>query len=230
MNKQAWDNYWQTGFVSCFPTDGVAERTLRQLWTDVINNLQFHDDIALLELGCGNGFLTTIIADKLIGQPYQLFALDYSRVALDELIESHSGKIIVVQETKIEELPFTDASMDFVISNFAFEYAEQQQAIAQIVRVLKNNGQFICNMHAKQSKITEVSRCVLDALEKLLSDKELHNLIYDVIELKSNMHHVDNKVKIVSEAKVVLDKLRYIDEATRGASVVQEWCMIYCRL
>ena len=101
------------------------------------------DDQAILDVGCGIG--QTLVGaqletDKLlVGLDIDLELLNFGR--------RQFGYIKFVNGTA-ERLPFQNNSFDFVISRVALPYTNIPQSLAEIARVLKENGSVWFTMHS----------------------------------------------------------------------------------
>ena len=95
----------------------------------------------VLELGCGNGTYSEI----LICEAEHLTATDFS----DEMVAVTSERFksegkVSVEKANCFSLPYPDSSFDTVLmANLLHIIPEQEKAIAESKRVLKENGQLI---------------------------------------------------------------------------------------
>jgi ubiquinone/menaquinone biosynthesis C-methylase UbiE len=113
------------------------------------------NDQVILDIGCGIGqTLVTFVFehDKL------LVGLD---IDLDSLSFGHRQfhHIKFVNATA-ECLPFQDNSFDFVISRVSLPYTNIPQSLAEIARVLKNNGRVWLTMHPFSMVIKHLGRSI----------------------------------------------------------------------
>ena len=216
MSEKAWENYWSSGLQSCFPKNSTADKQLELTWRKAINQIEIPGNACLLELGCGNGFLTSIIIDTLADKNFTLNVMDYSKVQLNDLLIKKNNKVNIVHETSIELMPYESSSINVLFSNFAFEYAETSKAIKQTARVLKPGGCFLYNVHSNCSLVSDVSTSIYDALEKIQENKELYNNIFQIISLKLARKEEKNKDSILKLAKQIIDELKNIDVLSNG--------------
>lgn len=216
MSKQAWDNYWASGMQSCFPKNEITDTELKQVWNNSIKQLALKDHAQLLELGCGNGFLTEIIIASLTSIRHILNMMDYSQVQLDKVLASAQYETRVFQNITIEQMPFNDASMDLVLANFSFEYADPDKAIQQVSRVLSKGGQFLFNIHAKNSFVSAISTNVCSGLQLMFQNKYLFANINEIIRLKQQLTDISHKTEIIAISRSVIDELKSMDIASNG--------------
>ena len=95
----------------------------------------------LFDVGCGSGNLIIEISKKL---PHlELIGMDISAEMLDraKLRAVEKQKKIEFKEGSVEKLPFTDKSIDFIVSTFSLHHwINPQKAFQEIYRVLKKDG------------------------------------------------------------------------------------------
>jgi ubiquinone/menaquinone biosynthesis C-methylase UbiE len=91
-------------------------------------------DATLLDVGCGTGYFTRRFAHD---AGLRVTGLDLDRDSLD-YAQAHSGPNEVYDVGDARDLPFPDASFDFVSSITALCFIQaQQQALQEIVRVAR---------------------------------------------------------------------------------------------
>ncbi|RUO23877.1 hypothetical protein CWE09_12045 [Aliidiomarina minuta] len=162
-----WSLYWNNvPSLSSF-AEGEAKRgyagEVNDFWLQHFANLP--KGASVLDVGSGNGALAVLVseygkteklnldvhaADAAVIDPKQVFSDD--KEMLDKLAD-----ISFHTETPMEKLPFDDASVDLVVSQFAFEYAEKNAALKEIMRVLKPGGQLVIMGHNKSSSLVKDS-------------------------------------------------------------------------
>lgn len=93
----------------------------------------------ILDLGCGNGQLTSRIAAT--GARVQ--GVDASQ----QMVAAARDRGLDAIHANAESLPFADASFDAVFSNAALHWVQDQDAmLAQVHRVLRPGGRFVAEM------------------------------------------------------------------------------------
>jgi SAM-dependent methyltransferase len=110
----------------------------------------------ILDLGCGDGQLTT----RLIGTGAHVLGVDAS----PEMVTAARERGIEAEQAPAESLPFRDATFDAVFSNAALHWVRGQDAmLAQVHRVLKPGGRFVAEMggHGNVAAIMVAFRAVL---------------------------------------------------------------------
>ncbi len=96
-------------------------------------------DEKILDLGCGDGQLTT----RLEASGANVMGADASPA----MVEAARARGIDAVVANAEELPFANATFDAVFSNAALHWVRDQDAIlAEVHRVLKPGGRFVAEM------------------------------------------------------------------------------------
>jgi SAM-dependent methyltransferase len=133
----AWDRLFSVAsFSPRYPNEHVIRWCLRNFRRERAG--EFH----LLDAGCGTGRHALFMAE----QGYQVSALDYSAIAIDDLRHAaqRAGRSITTAVESVDRLPFADASFDGVLSFGVLYYLSPQgfrQSLHEILRVLKPGGQ-----------------------------------------------------------------------------------------
>ncbi len=113
------------------------------IWRDNLNTKAFLkmlpdvSNLSGLEIGCGEGYNTRLIADRC----KNLTAVDISAefIAYNQK-KSPPANIIFMRANSVE-LPFDDKSFDFAIATMSFmDMAEVDKALGEIYRTLKPSG------------------------------------------------------------------------------------------
>ena len=128
-----WDEHaqwWIDGF-----TDGADPEYVEQIIPLAVEELAGRGKV--LDLGCGDGQ----IARALAAQGSDVLGVDPTQLHIDVAIERGGGpRYLLGGATKI---PADDNSFDAVVACLVFEHIDQMdEAMAEVARVLKPNGQF----------------------------------------------------------------------------------------
>lgn len=155
--RQAWTAYWASGRLhSCADaSDRNYEGAIGEFWRSHFSNSA--SGTRILDVATGNGPLPSLM-HALFGDAVEIHAVDLSTVApawhdpvLHARIQFHSG-------VRIEALPFGDASFDQVVSQYGFEYADREAALAECDRVARPDARIALVMHHAESVLMKVGR------------------------------------------------------------------------
>lgn len=126
-------------FGSASNSYDTSARLQRYSGKHLMSWLPNRNDLTVLDLGCGTGFFTDILATR-----YQhVIGLDISTKMLD-FASNNRAKSIHWLEGDAYQLPVADSSIDFVYSNLMIQWCDNlSQVIEEVLRVLKPGGLFV---------------------------------------------------------------------------------------
>lgn len=115
-----------------------------------------------LEIGCGNGFSTSIYADKF--PKMKILATDYSQEMLNIARKSYARENIVYEEwdiTQPNEFPFEQNSFDFIFSQRIIQnlpsWEIQKDAIYYLTSMLGVKG-VLCLMECSEEGVNQLNK------------------------------------------------------------------------
>src|SRR5574344_1551683 len=119
---------------------------------NLINSLEFKKNSKILDLCCGTGDISRLIIKK---EPScEVIGVDFSQNML-EIAKNKTKNTVQFIKADITNLPFEDASFDTCIISFGLRNIQnQQKALAEISRVLKNKGTFVHLDFGKTNKFS----------------------------------------------------------------------------
>ena len=131
----------------------------------------------VLDLGCGAGHLSFAIAPHVRSVVAYDLSLEMLDVVRHEAERRHLANIST-RQGRVEELPFQDASFDWVCTRYsAHHWTGVPQAIGEICRVLKTAGTFILiDTCAPASPLLDTH---LQAMELLRDGSHVRNYTHD---------------------------------------------------
>lgn len=169
----SWTAYWRTGRgASCF--DGCdTEVDLTRLWDELVDALA--DGARLLDLATGNGTVVRSCTARAQARAIRLAidAVDAADIDPQRDVVNAANLFAGVRfrgRTRIEALPFADASFDAVVSQFGFEYADEEAAAAEAARVLAAGGRLRFIMHARYGAVARAIGLRVERLRSVLAD------------------------------------------------------------
>jgi SAM-dependent methyltransferase len=167
--QAAWNMFWEQnargGSSGCLPQGWrVIEDAQRKAWQDFATRIA--PQSAVLDLATGDGrVLAWIGADR--------DDLSLDGVDLAPNLPPAPPRITIRGGIPMEELPFPDAGMDAVTSQFGFEYGDTERTAAEIARILKPGGTIGLMMHRGDGPIVAHNRIRCEHLEWALDTKNV---------------------------------------------------------
>jgi ubiquinone/menaquinone biosynthesis C-methylase UbiE len=112
------------------------------LWKDWLNEIRpYAAGPRVLELGSGPGHLQKILA----GDEIQVFCLEKSRqmvkLARDRLVKRNLNPLLI--QSVSESIPFSDQAFNQIVTTFPADFITNPDTLAEIKRVLKDDGELI---------------------------------------------------------------------------------------
>ncbi|MDP9285993.1 MAG: class I SAM-dependent methyltransferase [Actinomycetota bacterium] len=108
----------------------------------VFDGYDFGDDADVLEVGCGEGVIWRVNAER-IPEGWRLTLTDMSE-GMVEAARDVLGDRALYGVASVEELPFADESFDGAIANhMLFHLEDRTRALSEIRRVLRPGGLFV---------------------------------------------------------------------------------------
>ncbi len=170
----SWTAYWRTGRgASCFEGCDTEVR-LTQVWNELVDALP--GDARLLDLATGNGTVVRSCAARARVRNIRLHieavdaaAIDPPRYVADA--EQFFRDVHFRGTTRLEALPYADAAFDAIVSQFGFEYANEEQAAAEAARVLAPGGRLRFIVHARDGAVSRDIGVRLERLRSVLAEQ-----------------------------------------------------------
>lgn len=175
-----WNHYWQSSKSLNSFSEGDAALgytgNSQLYWYDIFNNTA--KNAVIVDIASGNGALAiaAVTFSELNDKNFTVYACDIADIKPEVLFQSEADilaklkKVQFYPATAIEHLPFENSSVDLIISQFGFEYANQDDAVTECKRVLKPNGCFNALVHHAGSFISKDSAAGLAFYKYCLSD------------------------------------------------------------
>lgn len=139
--------YWNSKKI----VDEFSKADEPYYWKEFFGSIKHPEDIIVLDLGCGGGRNTSMLAD--LGYKVEACDLHLNMVQATEMRIQGLGRKkenVHIQQANMLKLPFETESMDIVLSNGIYHNSssadEFKRAIQESIRVLKSNGILCLNV------------------------------------------------------------------------------------
>lgn len=133
------DEVTQQGLAEVLETRG-AEPQQRSMRADFLSDVPFPPDAQVLEVGCGTGVLTRVLAER--EGVASVTGTDLAPFLVARATEAASGLgNISFQVADARDLPFEDESFDVVVMDSVLVHVPgPERAVAEVRRVLRRRG------------------------------------------------------------------------------------------
>jgi ubiquinone/menaquinone biosynthesis C-methylase UbiE len=127
--------------------DSTWASSTRQFIPPLLEAADVREEMSVLDLGCGPGYVAAAAAER----GAKSVGLDFSAEMV--AIAGQKFPAIEFREGDAQHLPFTNASFDRVLANFALLHlANPERAFAEAFRVLKPGGRFAFTTWARKEE------------------------------------------------------------------------------
>ncbi len=178
--RDAWSDYWASGRLHSCATSfqGNYAGAIGGFWRAALSSLPAHSRV--LDLATGNGAVPALLWELHRGA-VDVDAVDMAHVAPTWLAAEHGASIRFHPGVDMEALPFADGSFDCVTSQFGFEYARRQPALAEACRVLADGGGLHLVLHHQRSRLVQVGREEISHHQHLAAPEGLLAAAHEVL-------------------------------------------------
>lgn len=180
----AWTAYWQ---FNALPGESVRpelDQLLEPVWNEVTDLLP--DGARVLDMATGNGpvALSCAARSRTRRNHLQIDAVDAAIIkppvqSLDP--EGHLPIVKFHDRVWLEQLPFGNEQFDGVLSQFGFEYADEEKAVAETARVLSPGGRIRLVMHARKGAVWRDINSRSSRLQEVLAEDGVLSLILQLV-------------------------------------------------
>lgn len=183
----AWSALWRTGVLhSCWTSfDGNYGGAIAEFWNARFSGLG--DGARIVDVGTGNGALPLLAAETAAGRGlrFEIHGVDSAEIfpPRPRAGSAAHGGIRFHPRTSATDLPFEDASVDLVTSQYAIEYMPRGEVVAEILRVIGTTGRAAFLMHSDDSVITKVAVARAAACSYLFGETDILDAARDMVRI-----------------------------------------------
>ena len=205
---RGWSQYWQDGASDCIPFVSKAETNSRidLIWKNCLKECLNTKKIdGVIDIACGNGYLTKIISDDCQNQPMKFIGYDLSKVKYIGSNSTHTYDLYNNYFDLSERVSTLDEGY-VLVSNFGLEYLSLSEINKLISLSLKKGLRIFVFTHTSESLFHNNSRLIINAI----------NLWRDDLTLKQHEELICKDFSI-QDIKGYIERIDYLDRSSRGA-------------
>lgn len=171
-----WTRLWKAGVLhSC--AEGISgnyDGAIGDFWRARFSTLQ--DAARVVDIGTGNGPLAVLCRSFGLerGLRFEIHGVDAADITpAEDVPDCDFSGITFHPKTLAGSLPFADSSVDLLVSQYGFEYAPREAALAEACRVIGRRGRIALIVHSTDSLVYQVSGQQLDAARFALDESPI---------------------------------------------------------
>lgn len=188
MGVEQWERYYRSGAMATGPVgaDGSYDQEIRQAWIEFFATLR--DAAQILDIGTGNGVVAAIAAETAMArqQRWRIHGTDLAHINPLRDVPDAQRRLAGIQfhpGVATEKLPFPARHFDAVSGHYALEYADPEQALREIHRVLKPGSETQFILHHANSALIHNARWSLRESDLILIEARLYQRLRALLSL-----------------------------------------------
>lgn len=226
-----WDRYWAYGNLHSFSqvTHGNYGGGIAAFWQERFEALP--DGACIVDVATGNGAVALLALDTAAatGRTFTVHGTDLA--AIDPVTRVSDGdarerlaRIHFHPRTPAESLPFADATVDLVCSQFGLEYSDTARSIPELARVLRTGGRAAMILHHGDSSFVRSARDEARGIDYVLDDARVYlktrNFLRALAETRSPRSGSSGALppKAAKKRRALDEAIHSIQAAARGQS------------
>jgi SAM-dependent methyltransferase len=208
----AWTAVWQFEAAGNRPARPKHDLVIEPVWHEFIDSLA--DGTRILDLATGNGIVALSCMERACArrQRLEIDAVDAADIRPPSLSadqEERSSKVRFQGGVWLEDLPFGDGEFDAAVSQYGFEYADEEQAVSEAARVLAPGGRLRLVLHARAGALWDDIDLRHKRLNRVLAKDGVVSLVPGLLraQQKNEVRTFKNRLKKLELAARETQKL-----------------------
>jgi len=199
--SDAWSQYWKHGSLTTF-YGGEFEvgysGEVAEFWESCFSALPKRSSI--VDLATGNGaipFIAARISDQQ-DKDFDIVGVDYADIRLpdDPKIRAQMENVSLLSNRSMEATGIEPASIDLISSQYGFEYGQQDQALDEIDRMLRSNGQLALVLHHPDSAVVKQAKREYQQTRMCINEERLDRKVRDLVKVIGDARTPEQRSKL----------------------------------
>jgi ubiquinone/menaquinone biosynthesis C-methylase UbiE len=207
-----WTACWQLESAAGGSKRPELDLHIEPVWHEFMDTLT--EGARILDLATGNGTVALNCAERARGRGIRVHidAVDAARINPPRQVPDPDGHLPQVRFQGgiwLEDLPFEHDIFDGVISQFGFEYADEEQAVSEVSRVLSPGGRLRLVIHALGGSVWKDINVRHKRLSGVLAENGVVTLVLALVraQKKQDVKTFKSKLKHFADAAKNVQKL-----------------------
>lgn len=189
QRRDSWSRYWAGGALHSCGGSFVANYAdeIGQFWREEF--AAWRADARVIDIATGNGALPKLVVDTLSAWP-QIDAVDLADVAPRwprALPKAERARLHFHSRVAAEQLPFSDASFDYAISQYGLEYSDLARSLPELRRVLRPGARVALVLHHRESLPVAIGSSEVAHIDWLQSAGQIIDLARHLIPILARL-------------------------------------------
>lgn len=191
LTSDQWSQFWSRDSITTFvrPFNGNYDGEFANFWSAQFDRLG--DGARIVDLATGNGAIALLAQQYAVEQErtFEVIGIDYAQIDPVSMLASHDdlGPLLEAIDfrggVRIEASGLDDGSVDLLTSQYGFEYADTDGAVAEAWRVLRPGGRAALILHHDDSVVVSHAREGLDQVRFCLQKEEIDKRIAALVKI-----------------------------------------------
>ena len=191
LTSDQWSQFWSRDSITTFvrPFAGNYDGEFADFW-----NAQFArlvDGARIVDLATGNGAIALLAQQYAVehAKTFEVTGIDYAEIDPGSMLAAHADLRPLLESiefrggVRIEATGLDDDSVELLTSQYGFEYADADAAVAEAWRVLEPGGRVALILHHDESIVVVHAREGLDQVRFCLQKEEIDKRIAALVKV-----------------------------------------------
>ena len=191
LTSDQWSQFWSRDNITTFvrPFDGNYDAEFADFWNAQFARLA--DGARVVDLATGNGAIALLAKQYAVDRAlsFEVIGIDYAEInptavlAAQENLRPLLAAIEFRGGVRIEATGLAADSVDLLTSQYGFEYADTDSAVAEAWRVLERGGRMALILHHDESIVVAHAREGLDQVQFCLQTEQIDKRVAALVKI-----------------------------------------------